>query len=284
MATGSFAERIRAARPNLSKSFQRLADYILDSYVQAALMTASELAHQVDVDSATVVRFAQALEYSGFPQLQDEIRARVIQDFMLTPQVRTEVDTLPALADRAFKDLSEAMERKRRMMDTGPLEALMKALRSADRVLVLADGQGSFIIDELRRHLQSVGIVSLVVPLEERRISRALTIATEKDLLLVIDMLDENSLTSAALAQAKTAGLKCAVMVGSASFEAARRVDIVLEVQTQEHTDSAPVVLAALVHTLGTSLRWRFADEYKQTQAKSERTYKRLASARQTRS
>ena len=130
MATGSYADRIRAARPRLSKSFQRLADYILDSYVQAALMTASELAHQVDVDSATVVRFAQALDYSGFPELQDEIKARVIQELLLRPKESAEPDSLPAVADKSFKELSEALDRKRRMMDTGPLEAVLKAVRN----------------------------------------------------------------------------------------------------------------------------------------------------------
>jgi DNA-binding MurR/RpiR family transcriptional regulator len=277
----AFADRIRAAQPNMSKSFQRLADYILDSYVQAALMTASELAHHVDVDSATVVRFAQSLNYSGFPQLQDEIKARVIQDFMLSPKASADENTLPAIADRCFKDLGDAMERKRRMLDPAPLEALMKALVAADLVLILADGQGRFIVDELRRHLQSVGIVSLSLPLDERRISRALAVASERDFLLVIDMLDENSLTSAGLAQAKAAGLRGAAIVGSPSFEAARRAEIVLEVQPQEQSDNAPVVLAALIHTLGKGLRWQYADEYKQTQSKSEKTYKRLAAARQ---
>ena len=70
----SYEKRIREARPRMSKSFARLAEFILDSYVQSALMTATELAHQVDVDAATVVRFAQMLEYRGFPELQREIK------------------------------------------------------------------------------------------------------------------------------------------------------------------------------------------------------------------
>ena len=284
MVTGSYAERIRAARPNLSKSFQRLADYILDSYVQAALMTATELAHQVDVDSATVVRFAQALDYSGFPELQDEIKARVIQDLLLRPKEKIEPDSLPALADIAFKELGEAMERKRRMLDRAPLEAILKALGAASQVLILGDAQGKFIVDELDRHLQAVGISSVRLPSDERGVAGHLGMAREKDFLLIIDMQDETPLILGALAQAKTAGMRSGAFVGSASFEAARRADIVLEVQSQEHSDSAPVVLAALVHALGRALRWRFADEFKENQSKFERIYKRLAAAKPGRS
>lgn len=280
MAPGTYADRIRSARPKLSKSFQRLADYILDSYVQAALMTATELAHQVDVDSATVVRFAQSLNYSGFPELQDEIKARVMQDLSLQPKEKAEPDSLPALADRTFKELSEAIERTRRMLDTGPLEALLKAMRDAKRVLIMADAQGQFIVDELFRHMQAVGLVGIFIPSDERRAARGLSLAASGDMLLSVDMLNETPLLPAALAQAKAAGMRTATIVGSASFAAAQRADIVLEVQSQEQGDNAPVLLAALVHVIGNGLRWRFGDEYKQQQSRSEKTMKRLAAVK----
>ena len=63
MAT--YESRIRRARPGLSPSFIRLADFLLDSYAHAAFLTATELAHVLDVDPATVVRFSQQLGYRG---------------------------------------------------------------------------------------------------------------------------------------------------------------------------------------------------------------------------
>ncbi|MCW5877179.1 MAG: MurR/RpiR family transcriptional regulator [Anaerolineales bacterium] len=276
----TYAERIHAARPGLSKSFQRLADYILDSYVQTALMTASELAHAVDVDSATVVRFAQALDYSGFPELQAEIKARVIQDLMLRPKESARADSLPGLTDTVFKELGDAMERRRRMLDPVPLEALLAALKGASRVLILADAQGRFIVPELRRVLSSVGILCQALPGDEDGLARSLATAGEQDFLLVIDLKDQAAHLPAALAQAKAAGLLSAALVGSASHTAAQRAGIVIEVQSQEQSDNAPVVLSALVYTLGRALRWRYAEDHKQVQSKTERTLKRLAAAR----
>jgi DNA-binding MurR/RpiR family transcriptional regulator len=279
---GSYAERIREARPTLSKSFQRLADYILDSYVQAALMTASELAQAVDVDSATVVRFAQALDYDGFPQLQDNIRARVLQDLSLRPKETATPDSLPALTDRSLRELGEAIERARKLMDTAPLDALLTALDKSKRVLVLADSYAQFILEEVLRHLQAVDIFALVIPADENLIARALAQTGEGDMLLAFDLMNQDGLIPAALMQAKTAGLRGAAIVGSASFDAARRAEIVLEVQRQEKDDNAAVVLSALVHTLGNALRWRFANRYKETQAKAEKVLKRLAAGRPT--
>ena len=45
----SYEDRIRQERSNMSKSFSKLADFLLDSYVEAAFMTASELAHTLNL-------------------------------------------------------------------------------------------------------------------------------------------------------------------------------------------------------------------------------------------
>jgi len=280
MPSGSYAERIRSARPNLSKSFQRLADYILDSYVQAALMTASELAHEVDVDAATVVRFAQALDYSGFPDLQDEIKARVLQDLLIRQKEAATADTLSGVTDRTFKELGEAVERTRRLMDPGPLQSLLKALGQAKRVLVLADSFAQSVVEELMRHLQSVGIIGHRLATEEGALARSLASTTEGDLLLVLDLAGDTPLISAAMVQAQTFGLGRAAIVGGASFDSARRADIILEVQPQEQSEAGAVVLGALIHTLGSALRWRYPDRYKENQTKMEKVLRKLSGAK----
>lgn len=282
MASGTYAERIREARPRLSKSFQRLADYILDSYVQAALMTASELAHEVDVDAATVVRFAQTLDYQGFPQLQDEIRGRVLEDLLLRPKEGA-ADTLRGQADRAFNDLGDAIERARKLIEPAPMEKLLQAFGQSKRVFILADAFGQYVLDELQRHLQVVGILAVRLATEEGALARTLSLAGEGDLLLAIDLTDDTPLISAALAQAKTLGLRGAAIVGGASFEAARKADIVLEVQRQEQNEAMSFVLGALVHALGSALRWRYADKFKEQQQKTDKVLRRLAAARPAR-
>jgi DNA-binding MurR/RpiR family transcriptional regulator len=283
MPSGSYAERIRSARPNLSKSFQRLADYILDSYVQAALMTASELAHEVDVDAATVVRFAQALDYSGFPDLQDEIKARVLQDLLIHQKEVAGADTLTGVTDRAFKQLGDAVERARRLMDPAPLQALLKAIGQAKGVLVLADSFAQSTVDELLRHLQSVGVIGHRLTAEEGAVARSLANAAQGDLLLVLDLVGETPLISAALTQAQSLGLGRAAIVGGASFDSARRAEIILEIQPQEQSEASAIVLSALIHTLGNALRWRYPDRFKENQVKVEKVLKKLTSARTAR-
>ena len=79
----NYEERIREIRSDLSPSFEVLANFLLDSYASASFLTATELAYSLDLDPATVVRFAQKLGYAGYPELQSEIQQRV-KDELLT--------------------------------------------------------------------------------------------------------------------------------------------------------------------------------------------------------
>jgi DNA-binding MurR/RpiR family transcriptional regulator len=248
--------------------------------VQAALLTASELAHEVDVDAATVVRFAQTLDYSGFPQLQDEIRGRVLQDLLIRQGDEPKADSVRGLADRAYKELGDAIERARKLMDAGPLEALLSAFGKSKRVFLLGDPAAAGPLDDLHHHLQAIGVLAFRLPADEAGLARTLALANEGDLFVVVDLHNQTPLLSAAMAQAKTSGLNTAAMVGGASFDAARRADIVLEVQRQEQNEAMGFVLAALVHALGRALRWRFADRYKEHQLKTDKALRRLAAAR----
>ena len=55
---------------SFSKGQRQIASYILEHYDRAAYMTASKLGAVVNVSESTVVRFADELGFSGYPELQ----------------------------------------------------------------------------------------------------------------------------------------------------------------------------------------------------------------------
>ena len=67
---GDMMERLNHSGRRLSKSHRRIAAYITDHYDKAVFMTAARLGECVGVSESTVVRFASALGYEGYPQLQ----------------------------------------------------------------------------------------------------------------------------------------------------------------------------------------------------------------------
>ncbi|KPU28130.1 N-acetylmannosamine kinase [Caloranaerobacter sp. TR13] len=71
--------------PRLSKGQKLIAEYILNHYDKAAFMTASKLGEMVGVSESTVVRFANALGFSGYPSLQRALQ-ELIKNKLTTVQ------------------------------------------------------------------------------------------------------------------------------------------------------------------------------------------------------
>lgn len=57
-------------KDNFSKSQNKIANYIVDNFYQASVLTAREIGQKVNVSESTVVRFATSLGYNGFPDFQ----------------------------------------------------------------------------------------------------------------------------------------------------------------------------------------------------------------------
>ena len=58
----------------LSKGHRRIAAFIEEHYDKAVYMTAARVGELVDVSESTVVRFAIAMGYEGYPQMQRTLR------------------------------------------------------------------------------------------------------------------------------------------------------------------------------------------------------------------
>ena len=58
----------------LTKTGQRIGEYILDHYTEACFMTSTDLAAALDVSEASVIRFSRALGFTGYMDFQKKLR------------------------------------------------------------------------------------------------------------------------------------------------------------------------------------------------------------------
>lgn len=87
--------------PRLSKGQKLIAEYILKHYDKAAFMTAAKLGSSVGVSESTVVRFANELDYAGYPELQKALQ-ELIKNKLTTVQ-RIELSNDFISQDNALK-------------------------------------------------------------------------------------------------------------------------------------------------------------------------------------
>jgi DNA-binding MurR/RpiR family transcriptional regulator len=258
----SYEERIRAERPGMSKSFARLADFLLDSYIQSAFMTASELAHALDLDAATVVRFAQNLGYPGFPKLQREIRARVLADLLVRPEQAGVADSVPGVVAEAMRELSLALEQTRISLDTDAMALLVEKLGEARRVVVLAENPAQAAAYNLVHFLEQGGFPIYIARSGVADLARTVHTATPQDLLLALEVSGQAAYIARALEQARQKGLQTAAILGAASLASARNADIVLAARSHPSLGVGIVTIEAIIYALAQALRWRFADRF----------------------
>ena len=258
----SYQERIRQARPEMSKSFAKLADFLLDSYIEASFMTATELAHELDLDAATVVRFSQALGYSGFPELLREIREHVKTDLMVRPVEAEVAESIPGVVSSAMEELRAALERTQISLDTGAIAELVEFVGAARRIIVLAEGpaqpaaynlvyfleQGNFPV-----HIARSGLAGL---------ARTVHTASEADLIIAIDVANEAPYFAPALREARAKGINTTAIVGSPSLASSRSANIVLAARAAPSIGIEIVSIEAIIFALVQALRWHYADRF----------------------
>jgi DNA-binding MurR/RpiR family transcriptional regulator len=262
----TYEERIRGERPDMSKSFAKLADFLLDSYVEAAFMTASELAHALNLDAATVVRFSQSLGYAGFPELQREIREKVKGDLLIRPRQAEVNESIPGIVASAMRELALALEQTRITLDTDSLGLLIEKMGQVRRIVVLAEGPAQPTAYSLVHYLEQGGFPVYIARAGVTDLARTVNTATPQDLLLAMEIAGQTPYIAGALAQARAKGIPTAAIVGASSLASARSADVVLAAQAHPSLGVGIVSIEAIVYALAQVLRLRFADRFAGTE------------------
>jgi DNA-binding MurR/RpiR family transcriptional regulator len=163
----TLSEEIRQRFDAFSRSQKDVGQYIVDHLEEAAFHTAEELARRANTSSSTVVRFAQALGFEGFPELQaaarDEYRrarengvpaAEVAPP--LFPIDQTEFETALA-ADHA--NVAETA----RKIDREEVAAAVDLISHAERIVLCGTDQMAFFASYLRHLLMLLDLRAEVV-------------------------------------------------------------------------------------------------------------------------
>lgn len=258
----SYEERIRKERPKMSKSFAKLADFLLDSYVESAFMTASELAHALDLDAATVVRFAQNLGYSGFPKMQREIRQRVMRDLLVRPEEAKVEESVAGIVARAMSDLSMALEQTQITLDTDQVAELVEKIGEARRIVVLPENPAQAAAYNLVHFLEQGGFPIYIARGGVADLARTVHTATPQDLLVAVEISGQAPYIAAALEQAQKKKIPTAAILGAASLSSARAADVVLAARPNPSLGVGIVSIEAIIYALAQALYWRFASRF----------------------
>lgn len=127
-SAGDLAERIRSRAGQLSDGQRAVADYLLREYEKAAFLTAARLGSRVGVSESTVVRFAMALGYDGYPEMQQTVQEMVRSKLTTVDRLLGSVDGLEEHENVLAKVMQQDMDNIRQTMQEANPESVEQAI------------------------------------------------------------------------------------------------------------------------------------------------------------
>ena len=202
-------QRLNQSGRKLSKSHRRIAECIVAHYDKAAFMTASRLGEYVGVSESTVVRFASALGYEGYPQLQKALQELVRHRLTASQrfEMSSDIDQGQVL-HRVLKADIQNIRATIDEMDPSVFDKAVEEILSAKTVYVLGQRASTplaqFLDHYLRYVLTDVVLVSSGISDVFEQISRI----GEGDLLIGISFPRYSTRTVDAMRFAKDRGAR----------------------------------------------------------------------------
>ncbi len=140
-------EEIARRYPGLSDRLQLIAQFALEHPTDMALGTVAEVSARAKVQPSAIVRFAHAMGYGGFTDLQQVFRSRLVAGAV--PSYRERIDGLRR--DGRFRDSRSPHELLSRFASEGTvsLENLQESVNKADlarAIALMSSAQTSYVL------------------------------------------------------------------------------------------------------------------------------------------
>ncbi len=223
-----FRENIRKHYEYLSRSYRRVADFILNDYRTAAFMTAAELANAVDVDTTTVVRFAQRLGYPGYPELisdiQEQVKVELSRTFEMPPEESTSGGRVQQLINEDRTNLEKVLAHN----TVDAIETILDTLRVAPRIIITGESYATPIAASFAEMLSEAGLPVVWVSGDTYERAKAVARLARREVVIGMTPVEGPSAVATLLRYARSEGAVTIACGPSLNSQAARAAEHLL--------------------------------------------------------
>ena len=229
MESTDLLARINANYNSFSKGQKLLANYIVDNYDRAAFITASRMGRTVGVSESTVVRFAYALGYDGYPELQRSLqemirnRLTTVQRIQLTSDLEQD-EVLSTVLKSDIGNIRSTIE----SVDTGVFNTVIDNMLKARRVYLVGIKSAAPLAQFFGYYLNFILEDVMVVTSMQSDVYESMLRIGEGDMCIGISFPRYSSRTVDALKFAKDRGAYVAALTDSMFSPIAELADSVL--------------------------------------------------------
>jgi DNA-binding MurR/RpiR family transcriptional regulator len=224
---------IEANYDRLSAGQRRAIDRLMADTRYGAVVSAPQLADAIGVSESTITRAAQALGFTGFPDLQRHLRARFVAPVQdrLIPIDASDVEA-DSIAVHVMRDDAQRIMEMAEDLSAEEMTAVVDALVNARQVLIFGErgshGLALMLAMGLRLILSDVRLISH----EFGDLPDQLLGLDAKDVVVAIGFRRVDRVTVAVLQRARSVGARTIALTDHRSSPAARLADLTLIART----------------------------------------------------
>lgn len=239
-AYDALREEIAHRYPGLSDRLRLIAEFALDHPTDMALGTVAEVAERAKVQPSAIVRFAHAMGYGGFTELQQVFRSRLVEGAV--PSYRERIDGLRR--DGRFRDSNSPHELLERFASEGTasLDNLLVSVREDDlahaiglmgraRTIYVLGLGGSFpVAAHLTYVLRRLGRRAVLLDGLGNVLTDHVLTATRKDVVIAVSFRPYNRETVQLVPEFLARGAPAIVVTDSLLSPIVNGADVVFEI------------------------------------------------------
>jgi len=145
----------------LTPQQKKIANYILDNMNDVIFNNVSYLAEMAETSVASVIRFAQALGYPGFPQLKEDLIQYYKSQMDIAERFKRTIENLPE-GHPSYADITRSeiayLERSINELDQGSFDHAVELMCSAERLYIFGNGSNECLANNLFFRLHRLGM------------------------------------------------------------------------------------------------------------------------------
>jgi DNA-binding MurR/RpiR family transcriptional regulator len=243
---------IAARHSTLSDRLRHIAEFALENPTEMALGTVAEVAKRAAVQPSAIVRFASALGYSGFTEMQQVFRLRLVAS--LAPSYKDRIGRLKhdgswrgsnepqAVLGRFVSEGIASLETLNSVAREQDLRRAIDLLGSADTIFLLGLGGSYPVAAHLAYVLRKLGRRTVLLDALGGGLREQAVAATRADALLAVSFKQYNGDTVRLFAELIARGVRAVSITDNLLSPIARGADVVFELH-----DMAEPALRTLV-------------------------------------
>ena len=227
------SERIRDRYTDLSANHKKIAKYFLENIERIPFLSVQEISDGVPSSTASVVRFARQLGFSGFSDLREELGSALQRQLsgeeLFSPIENLDDDVLTSVANQDIQDINETLKG----IDPEQLESMAEAINDANQVVTGGLGVSYLLAQIFAYQLNQIGINACALRQGYTTFMEQILYLRQNDLLILLSFPPYSKETIEAAKFAREQNIQVAAITNKQSAPITFHVDQLLCVRSE---------------------------------------------------